>query len=88
MKFRYDGEAHLEKFLGQDWDHGSVHEYTDAYSIQKLTNNPNFHAVGTPAKAPVVTASAQVLEDLQPPVEVPQMPRRTRGPNKPKTVSE
>lgn len=87
MKFRYSGEIHLENFLGQDWDNGSVHDYTDAYSIQKLTNNPNFQPIGEPVKAPVVAASAQVLEDLQPPVEVPQMPRR-RGPNKPKPEAQ
>ncbi len=83
MKFRYKGEVHLENFLGQDWNRGSVHDYTDAYSIQKLTNNPTlFEEV----KAAPVVASPAALEaalDATEPVAVPQMPRR-RGPNKPK----
>ncbi|CAN1724436.1 conserved protein of unknown function [Hyphomicrobium sp. 1Nfss2.1] len=51
MKFRYKGDTPLENLLGNDWSKGSIHDYTDAYSIQKLTNNPTlFEAVEAAAK--------------------------------------
>lgn len=86
MKFRYIGEEATEWF-GFKWFPGTEHEVTDAHAISKLKNSILFEAAGEPVKAPVVAASAQVLEDLQPPVEVPQMPRR-RGPNKPKPEAQ
>ncbi len=80
MKFRYKGDVHLENLLGFDWDHGTVHDVTDAYAIRKLTNNTTlFEAVG---EVPAIASPAVLNDMLSAPVEVPQMPKK-RGP-KPK----
>lgn len=92
MKFRFVGEQPSEVF-GFKWYPGTEHDVTDAHAIGKLKINCFFEVVevesssSLPATLTELVSSPAVLEDLQPPVEVPQMPRR-RGPNKPKPVSE
>lgn len=82
-KFRYKGETHLENLLGFDWDHGSVHEVTDAYAIRKLTNNPTlFEAV---SEGPPVVAALPTIDPVlgpAPTVTPPQMPKRRGRPAK------
>lgn len=89
-KFRFIGDEPSDVF-GFSWVHGTEHEVTDAHAVKKLTNNCFFETVESTHSLPdtltELVSSPAVLDDMQAPVEVPQMPRR-RGPNRPKPASE
>lgn len=88
-RFRFIGEEPSDVF-GLSWINGAEHEVTDAHAVKKLTHNCFFETVESSSSLPDTltdfVSSPAVLDDLQPPVQVPQMPRR-RGPNKPKPAT-
>jgi hypothetical protein len=71
MKFRYKGETPLVNFLGNDWKHGSVHDYTDDYSVRKLTNNSALFEAAEGAAKPEKSSKGKAPKPVEAPASEP-----------------